>query len=92
MTENTVFKNCTYESYKIEKLIHSHDEVAEKMDNAADAIKVQTNTIDKLIKQNDSFFKILLVVVCVLALGKELLEQVKDIFMSKASAEIVSDR
>ncbi len=92
MMDNTSHSKCSYESYKIEQLIDSHQEVLGKMERAANAIEEQTTTIDHLVKQNDKFFKILLAVVCSIALGKELLFQIKDVFLSKASAEIVNEK
>ena len=78
---------CYYEHHKIESLVSSTKEVIEEMGSVAHEIKGMTQEISILTRQNNNFFKIVLIVICVIALGKELVVEIKDMFVSKVIAQ-----
>lgn len=78
-------KNCFYESHKVDDLIRSTKEVIEEMGQIAQEIKGMTQEMATMNKQNHNVMRILLAVVCVIALGKAALD-IKDLFISKAAA------
>lgn len=78
-------KNCFYESHKVDDIVQTTKEVIGEMAQIAQEIKSMTQEMATMNKQNHNVMRILLIVVCVIALGKAAID-IKDIFVSKAVA------
>lgn len=62
------------------------------LDGVTKAILVLTEKIDTLIQLNRDIIKWLLIVVCIIALGRSAMDLGKDMFMSKAHAQVTEEQ